>query len=306
MGMTGTASSEIVVVAGVDQLRAALARHRASGRRIGFVPTMGALHDGHAELVRAARRECDVVVTSCYVNPTQFLPGEDLGRYPHTPEHDLQIAREAGTDVLWRPTTPDMYGDDPVEAVSVHVGSIGARLEGRARPGHFDGVATIVVRLLAAVGPDVLYLGTKDFQQVVILRRVIRDLLLPVEVHTVATVREPDGLARSSRNAYLSDEQRLRALAIPRALDAARACVDAGTRAAADVLACARDVLADASGLEVDYAELVDAETLAPMEHIGTRDGVLLVAARVGATRLIDNLPLPADDHQPRDHEVRS
>ncbi len=305
MGMTVT-TSEPVVVVGIADLGAALAHHRAAGRRIGFVPTMGALHDGHAELVRTARRECDVVVTSCYVNPTQFLPGEDLDRYPRTPERDVAIAGDAGTDVLWRPTTRDMYGDEPGDVVRIHVGTIGTVFEGRARPGHFDGVATIVVRLLAAVGPDVLYLGAKDFQQVVVLRRVVRDLLLPVEVRTVATVREADGLARSSRNAYLGDVQRQAARAIPRALEAARTRVAAGSRDAADVRAHARDVLAAEPGLEVDYVELVDAASLAPIDRIGVRDCVLLVAARVGSTRLIDNLPLPADDHQPRDHEVRS
>jgi pantoate--beta-alanine ligase len=304
MDVTAT-RTEPIVVEHVAELRVSLAEHRAAGARIGFVPTMGALHDGHAELIRTARRDCDVVVTSCYVNPTQFHPGEDLDRYPRTPERDHEIARDAGTDVLWRPRTSDMYGDDLDGAVRVHVGAIGTVLEGSSRPGHFDGVATIVVRLLAAVGPDVLYLGAKDFQQVVVLRRVVDDLLLPVEVRTIATVREADGLARSSRNAYLTDVERRAALAIPRALDAARELYDDGRRDAAPMLARAREALALEAGIAVDYVELVDARTLEPIEQLGTRDGVLLVAARVGSTRLIDNLPLPADDHQPRDHEVR-
>lgn len=304
MGVTA-ASTELEVVTSVDELRDALAVHRAAGRRIGFVPTMGALHDGHAELIRTARRECDVVVTSCYVNPTQFQPGEDLDRYPRTPERDALVARDAGTDVLWRPRTSDVYGDDPDGAVRVHVGAIGAVLEGRSRPGHFDGVATVVVRLLAAVGPDALYLGAKDFQQVVVLQHVVDDLLLPVTVRTVPTVREPDGLARSSRNAYLSEAERATALAIPRALDAAERRVAAGERSASRVLAPAREELAAVAGIDVDYVELVDARTLEPAQQVGARDCVLLVAARVGTTRLIDNRPLPADAHHARDPEVR-
>ena len=304
MGVT-VSGTDVTVVTGVEELRTALAGHRAAGRSIGFVPTMGALHDGHAELVRTARRECDVVVTSCYVNPTQFQPDEDLDRYPRTPERDLAVARDAGTDLLWRPRTSDVYGDDPDAAVRVHVGTIGTVLEGRSRPGHFDGVATIVVRLLAAVGPDVLYLGAKDFQQVVVLRRVIEDLLLPVQLRTVATVREPDGLARSSRNAFLSEDDRRAALAIPRALDAAAATVVDGERDATVVVSRAREVLAAEDGIDVDYCELVDARTLVTADRLGNGDRVLLVAARVGTTRLIDNLPLPADAHDPRDHEVR-
>lgn len=301
-----TTATDLQVVTTVEELRDALAPHRADGRRIGFVPTMGALHDGHAELIRTARRECDVVVTSCYVNPTQFQPGEDLDRYPRTPEHDLAAARAAGTDLLWRPRTSDMYGDDPDEAVRVHVGALGTVLEGHSRPGHFDGVATIVVRLLAVVAPDVLYLGAKDFQQVVVLKRVVDDLLLPVTVRTVATVREADGLARSSRNAYLTADERATAVAIPRALDAAGAMFDAGETDAATVLAAARVPLAATAGIDVDYVELVDARTLEPVDRLGSRDCVLLVAARVGTTRLIDNRLLPAGAHPTRDREARS
>jgi pantoate--beta-alanine ligase len=307
VGVSGAATRgrELVVVETVAELRAAVGRLRGEGRRVGYVPTMGALHDGHAELVRTARRECDVVVVSCYVNPTQFGANEDLDRYPRTPEHDLAVAREAGADVLWRPRTSDVYGDDPDAAVRVHVGAIGEVLEGRSRPGHFDGVATVVVRLLGAVAPDALYLGAKDFQQVAVLRRVVDDLLLAVEVREVPTVREDDGLARSSRNAYLSPEERRAAVALPRALEAARASFAAGERSVEVLRSRALEMLDAAPGVALDYLELADARTLAPVDaELGNRDAVLLVAARVGATRLIDNQLLVA--HQPvHQSEVR-
>ncbi len=294
----GVTTPPIVEVQGVDELRRELARRRAEGAaRVGFVPTMGALHEGHAELVRTARAECDLVVTSCYVNPTQFAANEDLDRYPSTPERDLEVARDAGTDVLWRPRTEDIYGADPASAVGVVVGELGTVLEGRSRPGHFDGVATVVVRLLGAVTPDVLYLGRKDYQQLVVLRRVVRDLLLPVEVRAVDTVRGDDGLALSSRNAYLSPDERAAALAIPRALELAARLAAAGETDATRVRACAREHLDAAPGIDVDYVELVDADRLGPVAQLGGKGAaVFLVAARVGTTRLIDNRLLPAGD----------
>jgi pantoate--beta-alanine ligase len=288
------AATQLRIVRSVDELRSTLDEQRHDGARVGFVPTMGALHDGHAELVRVARRECDLVVVSCYVNPTQFAAGEDLDRYPRTPEHDTRIAAAAGADVLWRPTDLDVYGDDPANSVRVQVGTIGTLLEGEARPGHFDGVATVVVRLLGAVSPDVLYLGEKDFQQVVVLRRVVRDLLMPVAIRAVPTVREPDGLARSSRNAYLTPTERATAAAIPRALDAAAEIVAAGERDAQRIVDACRGRLARTPALHIDYVRLVDATRLAPVARLGRDDAVLLVAARVGNTRLIDNLPIPA------------
>jgi pantoate--beta-alanine ligase len=286
-------AATITVVRTVDELRGVLDGLRASDATVGFVPTMGALHDGHAELLRVARRECGVVVASCYVNPTQFGEGEDLGRYPRMPDHDLDVAVAAGIDVLWLPRDVDVYGGAPDDAVSVRVGRIGDVLEGASRPGHFDGVATVVVRLLGAVEPDRLYLGRKDHQQVVVLQRVVDDLLLRVDVREVDTVREPDGLARSSRNAYLSAAERESAAAIPRALGAAREAFEHGERSAHVLLDACRSRLDDADGVVVDYVELVHAGTVDPVvDDIATTSAVLLVAARVGTTRLIDNLHL--------------
>jgi pantoate--beta-alanine ligase len=286
VGLGGDES--VLVVESVAELRAALVGARDAGLRIGFVPTMGALHEGHAQLVREARAECDVVVVSCFVNPTQFAPGEDLDRYPRTPEADARIVGEAGGDVLWRPTVADVYGPDPSTATSVRVGSLGAVLEGESRPGHFDGVASVVVRLLGAVRPDVLYLGQKDFQQVAVLRRAVADLAVDVELRVVSIVRDVDGLALSSRNAYLSDEQRAAALAIPRALEHARQLVAGGERSTARIRRAVLDLLEREPTLDVDYVELRDPATLAARDVVGA-GVVVLVAARVGTTRLIDN-----------------
>lgn len=280
-----------VVVEGVAALRELLASPRRAGLRVGFVPTMGALHEGHAALVRAARDECDVVVVSCFVNPTQFGPNEDLDRYPRTPERDEEIVRRAAGDVLWRPGVHDVYGEAPEAATSIRVGPLGSVLEGRARPGHFDGVASVVVRLLGAVQPDVLYLGAKDYQQVAVLRTVIRDLAIAVELRTIDTVREPDGLARSSRNAYLSGEERQAALAIAAALDAASDLLADGERSGQVIRDAVLARLGQAQLVEVDYVALVDPETLEPLAHVAG-EAMLLVAARVGATRLIDNARL--------------
>jgi len=285
----------VQIIRDVKSLRDAIFQLRQNDARIALVPTMGALHAGHAALVEAARRTCDVVVVSCFVNPTQFQPHEDLDRYPRTPERDHEVATRAGADLLWRPRTADVYRGGSAGSTRVVVGDIGTVLEGRARPGHFDGVATVVVRLLAAVAPDELFLGVKDYQQLVVLRRVVDDLLLPVQVRAVPTEREPDGIARSSRNAYLDGDGRDAARTIPRALVAARAAILQGARDAAAILGAASAVLTDEDRIDVDYLALVDGEGLAPIERLDGRDAVLLVAARVGSTRLIDNLPIPAD-----------
>ncbi len=252
---------------------------------VGVVMTMGALHDGHAELMRAARRECASLVATIFVNPLQFGANEDLGTYPRTFESDLAICAEAGVDVLFHPGEAEMYPHGRPSTI-VTAGPLGDDLEGTSRPGHFDGVLTVVLKLLHLTGPQIAYFGEKDYQQLTLIRQMVIDLDLDVRIAPVPTVREPDGLARSSRNRYLSDLERAGALAISRAL---RAGVNAGPQGGAAVLAAAEATLAAEPGLVVDYVALRDPE-LGPAPDTGeTR---LLVAAKAGTTRLIDNLPV--------------
>lgn len=278
----------MIVVRTVDQLRTALREHRSG--RIGFVPTMGALHEGHATLLRAARADSDTVVLSIFVNPTQFEEQSDLASYPRDEDADLLRAVGEGVDVVFAPEPADVY--PPGFATTVRVaGPIAETLEGAYRGrGHFDGVATVVTKLLLAVLPDTAYFGAKDAQQVAVVRRMVADLGIPVRIAVCPTSRDPDGLARSSRNTRLSDAERAQALAIPRAL---RAVTDAAADGAADV-ARLRDlavgVLADA-GVEPEYVELVDPDTFAPASDL-SRPVLVAIAARVGATRLIDNVVL--------------
>lgn len=271
----------------------ALATLRRDGGTVGFVPTMGALHEGHAALIRRARAECDHVVVSAYVNPLQFGASEDLDRYPRTPSADLRIASDAGADLLWRPADVDVHGE--TAGPSIVAGALGAELEGIARPGHFDGVATVVARLLRAVEPDVLYLGEKDFQQLAVVRDLVRRLELPVEVRGLPTVRDTDGLALSSRNAYLTPDERRCALAIPAALAAAAAALAAGERSADALRRVVLDALAAGKVADVDYVAVVHPETLADVVRVDA-PAQLLVAARVGGTRLIDNRRLDPNE----------
>ncbi|HVY38633.1 MAG TPA: pantoate--beta-alanine ligase [Polyangia bacterium] len=259
---------------------------RAAGQRIAFVPTMGALHEGHVTLLREGRRRGDKLALSIFVNPTQFGPNEDLARYPRDLPGDLRKAAEAGTDVAFVPEAGDIY--PPGFQTVVEVRELARGLDGVFRPGHFAGVATVVAKLFNIVAPDLAIFGEKDFQQLAIVRRMVADLAMPIEILGIPTVREPDGLAMSSRNAYLSPAERTRALSISRALFAARARAAAGVRDAAALLADAR------RGLDVDrldYLELCDAGTLTPLATID-RPAVLLVAAFIGRTRLIDNVRL--------------
>jgi pantoate--beta-alanine ligase len=268
------------------ELRAALAEPHRSGRSIGLVPTMGAFHDGHVSLMRRAREECDEVVVSLFVNPTQFDDSGDLGAYPRDEGTDAGLAAEVGVDYLFAPPVEEIY--PPGFATTVSVAGITETLEGAHRGrGHFDGVTTVVTKLLNMVGPEVAYFGQKDAQQAIVISRVVRDLDIPVRIEVCPTIREPDGLAMSSRNARLSDEERRRALALSHALRAAEETIAAGERDPAGAAGAARSQLTSA-GVEPDYLELVDTETLAPVRAI---DGEVLVvvAARVGATRLIDN-----------------
>ena len=271
-----------------DVLGEALAALREGGKSIAFVPTMGALHDGHMALVAEGRRRADHVVASIFVNPTQFGPSEDLATYPRREAADAAMLEKEDVAILWAPEAAAMYPDG-VEA-NVHVGGISAELDGASRPGHFDGVATVVSRLFDQVRPDIALFGEKDYQQLVIIRHLVRDLDLPIEIVAVPTQRDEDGLALSSRNAYLSEEERLAARILPRALGEAAQSIEGGAPIE-EALERVRARLAEAGFDPIDYVELRDAETLAPLVSLD-RPARLLAAAKIGRTRLIDNLPV--------------
>lgn len=264
----------------------------ASGARVALVPTMGALHDGHASLMARARHEVGPagrVVASIFVNPTQFGPGEDLDRYPRTFDADLEVCAREGVDVVFAPSVDEVYpGGDP--QVTVDPGALGDVLEGAVRPGHFRGVLTVVAKLFGLVRPDVAVFGQKDYQQLVLVRRMVADLCLPLTVVGAETWRDPDGLALSSRNRYLSVDERRAALALSRAL---RAAVERAPYGLPEARSAATAALAAEPGLELDYLAITDPD-LAPLEPYAAadRDARVLVAARLGTTRLIDNLPL--------------
>jgi pantoate--beta-alanine ligase len=271
------------------ELRAALAAARSGDAVVGFVPTMGALHAGHRSLLAAARRETGFVVASVFVNPLQFGPTEDLGTYPRDRDGDLAVLEADGVDLAFLPGEREVWPTPP--EVRLQVGALGERLEGARRPGHLDGVATVVAKLLHLVGPSRAYFGQKDAQQLAVVRRMVADLAFPNEIVACPTVREPDGLAVSSRNAYLSAEERARAAVLYRALDAGRAAFTAGERDPAAVEAAADELLAAVPGVEVDYVALVEPEGFEPAKQAEAGQ-VLAVAARVGRTRLIDNVIL--------------
>ncbi|ERG63995.1 hypothetical protein L332_05930 [Agrococcus pavilionensis RW1] len=270
----------------VDDARDFVAAERAAGRRIALVPTMGALHEGHLELVRTAREHADTVIASVFVNPMQFGANEDLDRYPRTPETDTAQLIVLGAEALFMPEVDEMYPDGGRSETLVTAGQLGTVLEGSSRPGHFDGVLTVVTKLLSIVAPDVAVFGEKDAQQLFLVRRMVRDLNLPVRVIGVPTVREPDGLALSSRNRLLRPAERTHALALSRALDAAGAAAADGVQA---MLAAGRAALGAEPAVELDYLAVVDPATFrfAPDDHRGSAQ--VLVAARVGSVRLIDN-----------------
>ncbi len=270
----------------VVELREALRPSRRAERVIGLVPTMGALHDGHLSLIRHARATCDEVVVSLFVNPSQFNDAGDLAAYPRDEAHDAALAADAGADMLFAPAEAEVY--PPGFATTVHVGGLTESLEGVERGvGHFDAVTTVVTKLLNMVGPDVAFFGQKDAQQALVVRRLVRDLDLPVRVDVRPTVREPDGLALSSRNVRLHGDDRERALALHDALRAAEASLASGERDA-DALRGAALAAMHARGVEPEYLELVRTDDLAPVERVDG-DALLAVAARVGGTRLIDN-----------------
>jgi pantoate--beta-alanine ligase len=276
-------------VASSAELRAATDAARDTGAGVGFVPTMGALHAGHRALLARARAENAFMVASVFVNPLQFGPSEDLASYPRDRDADLAVLRAEGTDLVFLPAEGEMWPVPP--EVRLRVGGLAERLEGLVRPGHLDGVATVVAKLLHLAGPCRAYFGQKDAQQLAVVRRMVADLAFPNEIVACPTVREPDGLAVSSRNAYLSAAERRRATALYRALRAGLAAFAAGRRDPADVEAAARDLLEDAPGVEPDYVALVDPVTFEPVKQAEPGQ-VLATAARVGRTRLIDNVIL--------------
>ncbi len=270
-------------------MRAASRAARCAGKRLGFVPTMGALHEGHLSLVRAARASSDVVAASIFINPTQFGPNEDLAKYPRSFERDCEMLEREGVQLLFAPSVEEMY---PAGAVTwVTVEGLSEKLDGRSRPGHFRGVATVVAKLFHAVEPDAAFFGQKDAAQVAIIRRMVRGLNLPVEIVVCPIVREADGLALSSRNAYLTSEQRRQALVLHHSLQRVQALADAGEKNAARLRSAGLEELARESFVRRDYFEVVDPDTLDPVEDV-SRGALVAVAAYVGSTRLIDNLLL--------------
>jgi len=282
----------IPVVTTVAEVREVIARVRRDGRTVGLVPTMGALHEGHASL-RAARASSGFVVVSIFVNPAQFGPKEDFGKYPRTLEADRDICADAGADLIFAPSAAEMY---PAPFVTwVEVKELDAELDGPARPGHFRGVCTVVLKLFNAVTPDAAHFGAKDFQQARIIRQMVRDLNVPVEVRVEPTVRDADGLAMSSRNRYLSPAERALAPLIYKALRNAKARVLAGEIDVARLESGLAAELAAIPGARVDYARILDAETLRPLPRLD-RPAVAAVAVFLGATRLIDNLLLRNDE----------
>lgn len=278
----------------VSELRAWADAARQAGQRVGIVPTMGALHEGHLTLIREARRHAEQVVVSVFVNPTQFGPSEDFAAYPRTLDRDVSQAKTAGAQAVFAPSASEMYPEG--EQTRVQVALLSETLCGKSRPGHFSGVATVVSKLWAAVGPAVAVFGRKDYQQLQIIRRMTRDLLFPIEIIGVPTVREPDGVALSSRNSYLSPEQRVQARAIPRSLACASQAYAQGERSVSALLGLVREQLEQAS-LRIDYVELADPDSVQLQEEGAQLSGPALLALAVfaGSTRLIDNLVLGQD-----------
>jgi pantoate--beta-alanine ligase len=281
----------VQTIRNIADLRNAVSALRAEGGGIALVPTMGALHAGHLALAEAGKRRAAHVVVSIFVNPTQFGPNEDLDAYPRREASDSALLEQAGVAILWAPDAQTMYpaGFD----TSIIVGGVSERWDGAARPGHFAGVATVVTKLLLQAQPDIALFGEKDYQQLAVIRRLVADLDIPVEIVGVPIERDDDGLALSSRNAYLNPEERIAARILPRALGEAASAIERGADVAA-TLETARRKLADGGFDPIDYVALCDAATLEPIDR-ADRPGRLLVAATLGRTRLIDNLPVPAD-----------
>ena len=270
-------------------MKAACRSVSQEGKKLGLVPTMGALHEGHLSLVRESKSQCDVTAVSIFVNPLQFGPTEDFAKYPRTLERDIALLEGLGVDLLFMPSVAEMY--PPGAKTAVEVSDLSGRLDGGSRPGHFRGVTTVVCKLFEIVRPDRAFFGQKDAAQVAVLRKMVRDLDMDVEVAVCPIVREPDGLAMSSRNAYLNAEQRRQALVLSRSLQQVKLAFDAGECDAAKLTDVGTRVVAAEMGAKLDYFAIVDADTLAPVTH-ASRGTLIAVAAWLGTTRLIDNLVL--------------
>jgi pantoate--beta-alanine ligase len=277
------------VCATIAEARAACGDRRARRQRLGLVPTMGALHEGHLSLVRAAKAQCDAVAVSIFVNPTQFGPTEDLSKYPRQFDQDCRLLEKEGVEMVFAPPVEEIYPPGAVTWVLVE--GLSEKLDGRSRPGHFRGVTTIVAKLFHIIEPEAAFFGQKDAAQLAVIRRMVRDLSFPVEIVACPIVREPDGLAMSSRNAYLNREERVRALVLQRALQEARNHFEGGERSAAKLISAGKEVIAGEPQVRVDYFEIVDPDTLDLVERISQRS-LVAVAAFVGSTRLIDNFVL--------------
>jgi pantoate--beta-alanine ligase len=275
----------------IGEMRAASRTARQSRKRLGFVPTMGALHEGHLSLVRAAKAKCDVVAVSIFVNPLQFGPSEDLAKYPRTFERDRVLLENEAVDILFAPTPEEMYSTGAVTYVTVE--GLSEKLCGKSRPGHFRGVTTVVAKLFHIVEPDAAFFGQKDAAQATIIRRMVQDLNLPVEIVICPILREPDGLAMSSRNAYLNPQERKSALVLHRALIHVKSRFDQGERNAINLMAAGKQMLAQEPAVRLDYFEIVDPTTLDPMQELAS-PWLVAIAAFVGSTRLIDNILLDA------------
>ncbi|MBD3426312.1 MAG: pantoate--beta-alanine ligase [Candidatus Omnitrophica bacterium] len=276
------------IITEISKMRQFSRDSHGKGASVGFVPTMGYLHEGHLSLVRAAGEECDTVVMSIFVNPTQFGPGEDLDRYPRDMERDTELAEKEGVDAVFVPSVEEMYPQDHNTNIEVS-GHLTEGLCGAFRPGHFRGVTTVVGKLFNIVNPDKAYFGQKDAQQAAVIRRMVRDLNMPVEVRVMPIVREKDGLAMSSRNSYLSPGQRHQALALYKSLERAREMILAGEDSAGKVKDELKKILLDEARLRIDYAEIIDAESFRPVERIKGK-ALIAAAVYVGETRLIDNV----------------
>ena len=273
----------------IEDMRAASRAARHEDKRLGFVPTMGALHEGHLSLVRAAKAQSDLVAVSIFVNPTQFGPREDLAQYPRPFERDCELLKKEGVDFLFAPSAEDMYPKGSVTWVEVE--GLSQKLCGQSRPGHFRGVTTVVSKLFHVIEPDLAFFGQKDAAQAAIIRRMVRDLNFPVEIVVCPIVREPDGLAMSSRNAYLSPQERKSALVLSRALTEIQSRFERGEHTAARLIDAGKQVLAREPGARLDYLEIVGPDTLEPVEE-ATNTVLVAVAAFVGNTRIIDNILL--------------